>query len=261
MTEAPSITEGFEKFGKHGRAFVVRGTKDLSFDIQEFAQAARERDTHGDAWTIGCERVPDVRLARLVLGALIAHTNNVVTPSFSRRCSALEDWKADKLNVSFLDNSIKGLVKDDKISPALAPYGITPATLQLILSRDGHYTAFHQDSPYGNGDSASGGGWMFLAEGRKVWHLVSFEDCCEHLFDPARKCLRDLPTEGPALAATTPCYPFAHSISTSTLLFLFARRAAVRRRPRAVGQGSAGAPGFRRQSQRPIALSPYRPFA
>ena len=64
MTEAPSITEGFDKFGKHGRAFVVRGTKDLSFDIQEFAQAARERDTHGEACTACFERVLDVRLAR-----------------------------------------------------------------------------------------------------------------------------------------------------------------------------------------------------
>ncbi len=64
VKEAPTIIEGFEKHGKHGRAFVVRGTRDLSFDLQEFAQEARARDTHGDAWTVRCERVPDVRLAR-----------------------------------------------------------------------------------------------------------------------------------------------------------------------------------------------------
>ncbi len=64
VIEAPSITEGFEKHGKHGRAFVVRGTSDLSFDALEFAQAAREQDTHGEACTVRFERVFDVRLAR-----------------------------------------------------------------------------------------------------------------------------------------------------------------------------------------------------
>ncbi len=64
VAEAPSITEGFERLGKHGRAFVVRGTSDLTFDLREFSQAAREQDTHGEACTTRFERVLDVRLAR-----------------------------------------------------------------------------------------------------------------------------------------------------------------------------------------------------
>jgi len=62
----------------------------------------------------------------------------------------------------------------------------------LVLSKTYSYTGLHQDSPVGLGMGQSGGGWMYLAEGRKIWHFIDFE-YTNMLFDTQKKCLHDLP--------------------------------------------------------------------
>ena len=101
----------------------------------------------------------------------------------------LEAWSDGQARpYALIDATIPGLVADDAITPALRRVGVSGENLMIALSRAGQYTPFHTDSPL------SGGGWVWLTQGRKTWTFVDFEHI-DRLYDPSSGILRDPPME------------------------------------------------------------------
>eukprot|EP00475_Leptophrys_vorax_P029351 TRINITY_DN42_c0_g1_i7.p1 TRINITY_DN42_c0_g1~~TRINITY_DN42_c0_g1_i7.p1 ORF type:complete len:547 (+),score=119.60 TRINITY_DN42_c0_g1_i7:165-1805(+) len=171
VPEARSLMQGFKQFGERNLPFIVRKAGNaFNFDYDVFKQRAADIPTHIAAWDRKTMLiVKDLELTKLI-----------------------EDWELDELNVSVLDSEIGPLVPEDSIAPELAQFGISPEHIMLILSKSKAYTGFHQDRAVGSKIGHYGGGWMYLAEGRKMWQMVPFEDT-KYLLDSEKKMLKDLP--------------------------------------------------------------------
>jgi hypothetical protein len=97
----------------------------------------------------------------------------------------VRDWKRDALAANIVDAPIPELFAPAEVDRDLEQYGIAARSLMLVLTHRLTHTPFHQDPPL------NGGGWMWLAEGRKLWNFADFEDC-DILLDAETKALRDL---------------------------------------------------------------------
>lgn len=162
VDEARSITEGFETSGRAGLPFVVRGCRVAEVSRAEFV--ARMERAEGIVFGYGGEQqvVGDLRLG-----------------------DAVRDWKRDALAANIVDAQIHELFSPSEVDGALQPYGITARSLMSVLTRRLTHTPFHQDPPL------KGGGWMWLAEGQKLWNFVDFK-YCDTLLDGGTKTLQDL---------------------------------------------------------------------
>lgn len=163
VDEAPGIREGFETFGRAGRPFIVRGCHVADVSPASFLARMEGAPDTVFGWDADQEPVCDLRLR-----------------------DAVRDWKRDALAANIIDAPIPELFSATEVDPDLEKYGITARSLMMVLTNRLTHTPFHQDPPLG------GGGWMWLAEGQKLWNFVDFEDC-DLLLDSERKTLRDLP--------------------------------------------------------------------
>ena len=160
--EASSIAEGFETLGHAGCPFVVRNCRIADIAPESFTGRLEAADGSVFGWGNEQEFVGDLRLRDVV-----------------------NDWKQDVLAANIIDAPIPELFAPHEVDARLHSYGITASSLMLVLTNRLTYTPFHQDRP------TEGGGWMWLAEGQKLWNLIDFEDC-DLLFDGQTKTLRDL---------------------------------------------------------------------
>jgi hypothetical protein len=151
IPEATTLREGFDKYARAGLPFVVRSVNAFDLDVDAFTTRMRNEGLTVDTW--------DKKTLQAVKGVSVA--------------GALDDWAAGKLAVNITDSSIPKLVRNEGIIPDLRDVGIDEDRLMLILTMAGTYTPFHQD-PFGESDE-SGGGWMWLSKGRKLWNFLPFE--------------------------------------------------------------------------------------
>lgn len=165
---ARTLREGFEEHGRAGRPFLVKGVRAFDFDLEAFARRMQQEGLTSFAWNAQLEEVPELSIAR-----------------------SLEQWAQGQLEVNFLDAPIPKMVPEEGIHPDLRAVGVHEGSLMLVLSSAGAYTPFHQDPVEG---ASSGGGWMWLHRGRKVWSFVAFEDT-ELLYDEAARTVSDPPVE------------------------------------------------------------------
>ena len=123
----------------------------------------------------------------------------------------VQDWAEDRLNIKVLDSPIKccqlpedflaidveppsaASEKRDSSKPAsnssatsASSDRLSDAGLGLMVTAANSYTFLHTDPPF------YGGGWMYLASGRKSWTYIS-PDFIDLLYDPSTRRLLDLP--------------------------------------------------------------------
>ena len=162
VDEARSIREGFETFGRTGLPFVVRGCRIADVSRAEFVARMEGAANIVFGWGDEQQLVDNLRLG-----------------------DAVRDWKRDALAANILDAPIPDIFSPAEVDRALEPYGISARSMMVVLTHRLTHTPFHQDPPL------RGGGWMWLAEGQKLWNFVDF-DSCDALLDKETKTLRDL---------------------------------------------------------------------
>ncbi|MEY2881014.1 MAG: hypothetical protein RLZZ15_3394 [Verrucomicrobiota bacterium] len=161
VEEARTIREGFERIGSAGRPFVVRGCRIADVAAEVFAGRMANSDDSVYGWDADLQCVEGLRLGDTIAA-----------------------WRRGELAVNLIDAPIPNIFAPGEVAAELAAFGITAATLMLVASRALTYTPFHQDPLF------QGGGWMWLAEGQKLWTFVDFEHTGV-LLDAAKKTLRD----------------------------------------------------------------------
>lgn len=161
VDEAATIPDGFERFGRVGQPFVVRNCRIADVPTEEFASRLEAAGGTVFGWDTKQVRVDDLSLGETVV-----------------------KWKRGELAANIIDAPIPQVFAPAEVDAALSPYGITAPELMMIASRELTYTPFHQDPLF------EGGGWMWLAEGQKLWTFVDFERT-DSLLDPVSKSLRD----------------------------------------------------------------------
>jgi len=171
VPEARSIVQGFKQFGEKSIPFIVRKVgSQFNFDYNLLKQNAERTPTQLSAWN----KKTMMQVSDLNLSDLFAA------------------WEQGNLEVSVLDSNIGALVPKGSVASELAPFGICDELMMLILSKSQAYTGFHQDRAVGTKIGHYGGGWMYLASGRKMWQMVPFEDT-KYLLDFEKKMLIDAP--------------------------------------------------------------------
>ena len=173
--EASSIAEGFETFGYAGCPFVVRNCRIADIAPESFVRRLEAADGTVFGWGNEQELVGDLRLRDVV-----------------------NDWKQDALAANVIDAPIAELFTGMRWMRDFHRHGIAASSLMLVLTNRLTYTPFHQDRP------TEGGGWMWLAEGQKLWNLIDFEDC-DLLFDGQTKTLPDLVRPNFSTNTDMPC--------------------------------------------------------
>jgi hypothetical protein len=153
--EATSIAEGFERFARAGQPFIVRNVKAFDLDYDAFRARMVREGLKTFAWDRSLEEVKDIPIS-----------------------DALSDWERGMLKVNFVDSPIPKFVPNAGILSDLLDVGIDEDRLMLVMTQRGGYTPFHQDPIAG---SDSGGGWMWLLRGRKVWNFLH-RDLTDEIF-------------------------------------------------------------------------------
>jgi hypothetical protein len=164
VEEAPTIRDGFEQIGRAGLPFIVRGGRIADLPPETFATRLEQSDGTVFGWNVNLLPVADLSLR-----------------------STIAAWKRGALAANIIDAPIPQVFGAGEIDPLLAPYGITADALMLVASTRLTRTPFHQDPPL------EGGGWMWLAQGQKLWTLVDYEHN-DVLLDPLTKTLEEVPT-------------------------------------------------------------------
>lgn len=168
---APSIAAGFDTFARQGRPFIVKSVAAFDFNLAAFRARTVAEGLTTFGWDKSLEEVKGISIA-----------------------AALEDWERNELKVNFVDSPIPKMVPNAGIHADLRAAGINEDNLMLVMSNHGTYTPFHQDPIAG---AASGGGWMWLLQGEKMWNFVGFEHS-DVLFDETARSIAD-PTLGDLL--------------------------------------------------------------
>jgi LPS biosynthesis protein len=165
---AKSIEEGLDLYGSKGIPFIVRQCESLfNFDVNSVKQLASQTGQQTFGWDDNMDMVEAQKVQDL-----------------------LYKWENDELNLNLVDSPVPGVIGTD-ISPCLNDLGIEESKAMLVLSPKGAYTRFHVDEVSGKN---SGGGWMYLSQGWKVWNLMDLEDAFQYLYDKETNSLKDLPT-------------------------------------------------------------------
>ena len=162
VEEAPTIGEGFERIGREGRPFIVRRCRIADLPTETFVARLQASDGTVFGWNADQLMVGDLGLSDTIAA-----------------------WKRGHLDANIIDAPIPQVFGAADVSPDLAAYGISASVLMLVASTRLTYTPFHQDPPL------EGGGWMWLAEGQKLWNLVDYTDN-DVLLDPVNKTLQDV---------------------------------------------------------------------
>jgi len=163
---AKSIEEGLNMYGCKGIPFIVRQCQGLfNFDLTSVKQLASQTGQETFGWDTNMDMVDAQKVQDL-----------------------LTKWENDELNLNLVDSPAPGVI-GSHISPSLNDLGIDESKAMLVLSPKGAYTKFHVDEVSGKN---SGGGWMYLSQGWKVWNLVDLEDAFEHLYNKETNSLKDL---------------------------------------------------------------------
>jgi hypothetical protein len=166
---AKSIKEGLEKYGSKGVPFIVRQCQTLfNFDINTVKQRASQTGQQTFGWNSNMDMVEAQKVQDLI-----------------------SNWEKGLLNLNLVDSPAPGVIGTD-ISPSLNELGIEESKAMLVLSPKGAYTKFHVDEVSGKN---SGGGWMYISEGWKVWNLLDLNDAFEHLYNKETNSLKDLPMD------------------------------------------------------------------
>jgi hypothetical protein len=166
---AKGIQEGLEMYGSKGVPFIVRQCQSLfNFDLMSVKQLASQTGQQTFGWDTNMDMVEAQKVQDL-----------------------LYMWENDELNLNLVDSPAPGVIGTD-ISPSLNDLGIEESKAMLVLSPRGAYTRFHVDEVAGKN---SGGGWMYVSEGWKVWNLIDLEDAFEHLYNKETNSLKDLPMD------------------------------------------------------------------
>lgn len=163
VEEARTIREGFELIGSSGRPFIVRRCRITELAGEAFVARLAESEGAVFGWNKDLLKVGDLTLR-----------------------ATIDEWKRGTLAVNIVDAPIPQVFAAVEVDSALAACGITAEALMLVASTRTTHTPFHQDPPL------EGGGWMWLAEGRKAWCLIDYEQN-DALLDPATKTLLDMP--------------------------------------------------------------------
>lgn len=166
---AKNIKEGLEIYGRKEIPFIVRNCHQLfNFDFESIKKWTKQNEQKTFGWNTNMDKVNDQNIYELLL-----------------------KWENNTLDLNLVDSPIQGKVETN-ISSSLNVFGIENSKAMLVLSPKGAYTKFHVDEIAGNN---SGGGWMYLSKGWKVWNLMDLKDAFENLYVKETKSLNDLPID------------------------------------------------------------------
>lgn len=164
IPEPATLKEGFERYATRGLPFIVRGVKAFDITLEAFRARAAADGLTAFGWDRRLEEVAGVPISK-----------------------ALDDWEAGQLKVNFVDSPVPKMVRNAGVHQDLHDVGIDEDKLMLILSAKGTYTPFHQDPIEG---ADTGGGWMWLERGEKLWNFVDFGDS-DHIYDEEARSVAD----------------------------------------------------------------------
>ena len=164
INEVDCIINGIQLYGSKSKPFIVRNTKDITFNYDNFKNNVINDNTiiySTDKITL--EYVEDIKLL-----------------------NTLNDWENNIMQYNFTDSTIKPNLFDYNMINVdeLKKYGVG-----LTMCTDNTYTPFHIDSV---SSKLGGGGWVYLNKGCKQWNLIEFFDAVNNIYNSKDKCMIDI---------------------------------------------------------------------
>ena len=161
-----SLEEGLRDHAAHGRPFVIRQCQKLfNTDFADFRKRAETTKATTFAWDKTLEMHDGIPIIEII-----------------------QNWEKNQLQFNLVDSNAPGCLTGH-LHPDVPKAGITEDMLLLCMAPKGAYTRFHID-PFSNKKwEQTGGGWVYLHQGHKLWNLIDYEETFEYLYDDVNRCV------------------------------------------------------------------------